>query len=91
MYCTKLLGAILYSRKFSPGENFRQFCYLVLLARFCSMNFLSCVNNYIEHMATFTVLAIIYSIEYFCIQKYLGLAKSFSSETFRLYGITIKH
>ena len=51
--------------------------------------FLSCVNDYIEDMATFTTLAKIYSTEYFCNTKVAGLGKIFCpcSENFRLYGM----
>ena len=55
-----------------------------LLAKFCSANFLSCVNYYIEHMATFTTLA---PSNISAIQRYLGLAKVLSSKKFRLYSI----
>ena len=41
------------------------------------LNFLSCVNNYIEDMATFTALAKIYSIEYFCNTNVPGLGEIF--------------
>ena len=50
--------------KFSPEENFRQFCHLLSLAKFFyHANFLSYVNDYMEDMAIFTT---IYSTEYFC-------------------------
>ena len=38
-------------------------------------NFLSCVNDYIEDLATFTALAKIYSIKYFCNTKVSGLGE----------------
>ena len=66
-------------RKFSPllppglvGENFY------------SENLLSHVNDYIEHniMATFTVLVKIYSIQYFCNTKVLGLGEIFFQRKF---------
>ena len=41
------------------------------------MNFLSCVNDDIEHMATFIVLAKNYSIEYFCNTNVAGLGEIF--------------
>ena len=53
-----------YRRKFSPGENFRQFCHLLSLAKFFIREYLSCVNDYIEDMAIFTALVKIYSLEY---------------------------
>ena len=54
------------SQKFSSAEK-----------KLCSVNFLSCVNDYIEHMVAFTVLAKFYSIEYFCNTKVPGLGKIF--------------
>ena len=54
------------------------------------MNFLSCVNDNIEHMATFTVLYIgeklYHRIAISAIQRYLRLAKFLSSKNFQLYG-----
>ena len=76
-----------YKRKFSPGEKFRQFRHLLLLAKFFIREFLSRVNDYIEDMATFTALVKIYSIKYFCNTKVSGLGKILSSENFHLYGI----
>ena len=70
-----------YSQKFLAGENFCHFCHMVL-------NFLSCVNVYIEHMVTFIVLVKIYSIEYFCNTKVTELSKFLSSKNFRLYGVS---
>ena len=52
--------------------NFRQFRHVLLLAKF-----LSCVNDYVEDMATFTALARIYSTEYFCNTKVAGLGENF--------------
>ena len=44
---------VLYTWKFSPGENFRQFHHLLSLAKFLSHEFFSSyVNHYIEDMAT---------------------------------------
>ena len=37
----------------------------------------TCVNDYIEDMATFTALAKIYFTEYFCNAKVAGLGESF--------------
>ena len=62
---------MLYMRKVSPGEKFRQFRHLLSLAKFESF------NDYIEDMATFTTLVKIYSIEYFCNTKVAGLGKIF--------------
>ena len=47
------------------ARNFRQFHHLLSLV--------SCVNDYIEDMATFTALVKIYSTEYFCNAKVAGL------------------
>ena len=44
-------------RKFSPGESFRQFHYLLSLVTILSTDFFSCVKDCIADMATFTVLA----------------------------------
>ena len=64
---------ILYSQKFLPGENFHQFWH-PLIGTILTMNFLSCVNYYIEDMATFTTLVKTYSIEYFFVQqKFLAI------------------
>ena len=57
------------------------FYYLLSLAKFLA-NFLSCVNDYIEDMATFTTLAKIYSTEYFCNTKVAGLGKIFIKRKF---------
>ena len=73
LICSKLP----YSWKFSPGENFHQFRHLLLLAKFLSENFLSCVNDYREDMLIFTTLAKIYSTEYFCNRKVAGLGEYF--------------
>ena len=45
-------------------------------------NLLSCVNDYIEDIATFTALAKIYSTEYFCNTKVAGLGEIFSTKNF---------
>ncbi len=47
-----------------------------------STNFLSCVNDYIEDIATFTSLAKICSTEYFCNTKVAGLGKIFVQQKF---------
>ena len=51
--------------------------------------FLSCINDYIEDMTTFTALAKIYSTKYFCDTKVAGLGEILSSENLRLYSIYI--
>ena len=50
------------------------------------MNFLSCINDYIEDMATFTALVKIYSTEYFCNTKVARLGEIFVKENFHVYG-----
>ena len=65
-----------------PGENLCQFHHLLLLAKFLSHKFLSCVNDYIEDMATFTALAKIYSTEYFCNTKVARLSEIFVQQKF---------
>ena len=45
--------------------------------KFYPVNFLSCVNDYIEDMVTFTALVKIYSIEYFCNTKVAGVGEIF--------------
>ena len=44
--------------------------------------FSSCVNDYMEDIATFTALAKIYSTEYFCSTKVAGLGKLFVQQKF---------
>ena len=77
---------------FRQEKIFTNFAIWSCWRKFCSMNFLSCVNDYIEHniMATFAVLVIIYSTKYLCNTKVPGLAKIFSSKKFRLYYGTYK-
>ena len=54
------LDAKPYTWKLSPGENYCQFHHLFSLMKSHHANFLSCVKDYIEDMATFTALAKIY-------------------------------
>ena len=63
---------VLYRQKFSPILP-----PAIIGEIFLSANFLSCVNDYIEDMATFTTLAKIYSTEYFCNTKVSGLGETF--------------
>ena len=69
--------------RYHRAGNFRQeklfanFTTWSCWRKYCSANFLSCVNDYIEHMTTFTVLVKIYSIKYFCNTKVPGLGKIF--------------
>ena len=58
--------------------------HLLSLAKFLSYKFLSCVNDYIEDMATFTTLAKIYCTEYFCNTKVAGLGEIFVKQNFHV-------
>ena len=71
------MNTVPYSWKFSPGENFRQFRHLPSLAKILSTNFSFCVKYYIADMATFTILAKIYSMKYYCNTNVLGSVKFF--------------
>ena len=68
---------LLYSRYFSPGENFRQFRHLLLLAKILSVNIFLCVNDYIVDMATFTALAKIKSGKLFMQYMSAGFGENF--------------
>ena len=48
------------------------------------LDFLSCINDCIEDMATFTALVKVYSTEYFCIARIAVLGNNYflSSENF---------
>ena len=74
-----------------PGENF---CHLLSLVKFLFTNFLSCVNDYVEDMATFTTLMKNYSTKSFCNAKVAGLGKFFAQRKFWLLwyiSVTIKY
>ena len=71
-----------YTLKFSPWENFRQFRHLLSLAKFLSHEYFVLCSDYIEDMATFTILAKIYSIKYFCNTKISGLGEIFVKRKF---------
>ena len=62
---------------FRQEKIFANFTTCSRWRNFLSANFLSCVNDYIEDMATFTALAKIYSIECFCNTKVAGLGEIF--------------
>ena len=49
---------------------------------FYHVNFLSCVNDYVEDMATFTAFAKIYSTKYFCNARVSGVGKIFVKRKF---------
>ena len=68
---------LLYSRKFSPGENFRQFRHLPAWVKVLSRDFLSHIDDYTEDMATFTALAKVYSSEYFNNARVAGIGEIF--------------
>ena len=59
------------------AEIFANFAICSYWRNFYRTNFLSCVNDYIEDMATFTALAKIYSTEYFCNTKVARLGEIF--------------
>ena len=63
-------------------EIFANFTMCSYWRNFYRMNFLSCVNDYIEDMVTFTALAKIYSTEYFCNTKVAGLGEIFVQRKF---------
>ena len=74
-----------YSRKFRQEKFFTNFCQLLSLAKFISVNLLSRVNDYIEDLVTFIALVKNYSAEYFYNIK--GLGEILSSENFQLYDV----
>ena len=49
---------------------------------FYHANFLSCIDDYTEDMATFTTLAKIYSSEYFCNAMVAGIGEIFVQRKF---------
>ena len=69
--------------KYRIAGNFWQFRHLLSLAKFLSVNFLSCVNDYIEDMAIFTALVKIYSTEYFCNTKVVNFCPA------KIFGYTV--
>ena len=71
--------------KYCIHRNFHQEKFLpsaLIDKNFITRIFLSCVNDYIEDMATFTALAKIYSTKYFCNTKVGGLGKIFVQRNF---------
>ena len=58
-------------------EIFANFATCFCWRNFYYENFLSCINDYIEDMATFMALAKIYSTEYFCTTKVAGIGEKF--------------
>ena len=67
---THCVANVPYTRKFSPGEKFRQFHHPLLLAKFLSHEHFVLCNDYIEDMATFTALAKIFVQRKFCRIRY---------------------
>ena len=63
-------------------EIFTNFAICSHWRNFLSCKFLSCVNDYIEDMATFTALVKIYSTKYFCNTKVAGLGEIFVKRNF---------
>ena len=63
-------------------EIFANFAICSHWRNFLSCKFLSCVNDYIEDMATFTALVKIYSTKYFCNTKVAGLGEIFVKRKF---------
>ena len=76
MYITQI-DSLIYriGGNFHQEKIFANFATCSRWRNFLSANFLSCVNDYIEDMATFTALTKIYSIEYFCNTKAPGLGE----------------
>ena len=77
-----MYNRLVYSRKFSPGENFCQFRHLLSLVKFLSEN---SFDDYIEDMVTATTLVKILNIS--ATERLLGLAKFLPSINFRLHDI----
>ena len=63
--CMLIFAVLPYTWKFSPISP----AICSYWRNFYCANFLFCVNDYIEDMATFTALVKIYSTEYFCNTK----------------------
>ena len=77
-----------YSWKFSPGEKNLPISLstLVVWQKSPSTNFLSCVNNYIDHTVIFTSLTRISSAKCFSSTKEAGLDEIFLLQFFWLYS-----
>ena len=81
---------ILYSQKFSSGENFNQIRHLLSLVKifirefffFFFYRFKDCIVD----MATFIALVKILPLDNYYNTSWLGLAKILSHENFQLYG-----
>ena len=81
-----ILHNTVYTEIFTRRKNFRQFHHLLSLAKILSANYLSCVNDYIEDMATFIALVKICSTGYFCNTKIAWLGEFFSSKNFHVHS-----
>ena len=68
------------------AEIFANFAICSHWRNFYCANFLSCVNDYIEDIVTFTALAKNYSTKYFCNTKVAGLGEIFVKRNFHVYG-----
>ena len=79
------------ARNFLQEKSFANFTTCYHWQKFLSVNFLSCVNDYVEDVVTLiiTSLANIYSIEYFCNAKVAGLGEIFIKRNFQLYGTSL--
>ena len=72
-----MYNRLVYSWKFSPGENFCQFRHLLSLVKFLSEN---SFDDYIEDMVTATTLVKILNIS--ATGKVTGLGKIFAQHKF---------
>lgn len=78
---------ILVITKFLPGESF---CQFHLLLSMVIHDFFSCLNHYIEDMATLPYLAALLKIcSYFCNTNVAGCGNIFVQPSFHLYGIVV--
>ena len=73
--------------KFRQEKIFANFAICSLWQNFYHANFLSCVNDYIEYMATFTALA---KNIYFCNTNVSGLGEIFVKRKFSPIWYCIK-
>ena len=65
------------ARNIRQEKIFTDFANCLHRRNFYPTNFLSCIDDYTEDMATFTTLAKIYSSEYFCNAREAGIGKIF--------------
>ena len=69
-------------RYVASGVLLEIFAYFATSSQFKNTFICSCVNDCIEHMATFTALAIINSTKCFCNTMVAGLSKIFLPQKF---------